>query len=104
MVDLTHSYPGNVLVGPNEFHVDEKYIFIFSPYINRHYIMDFKLHLFVFNHDGILLQKTGLDIIFDLNTKLLIVDYETIYCADYDTKSFKRLEFQKYHSEDDKNI
>jgi hypothetical protein len=94
----------NVLVEPLDFHVDENYIFILTFYINKHHLFDFRLHLFVFNHDGILLQKTELDIIFNLNTKLLMVDYETIYCADYNTKSFKRLEFQKYHSEDDKNI
>ncbi len=94
----------DVLVAPTDFHVDEKYVFIFTPFINKNHLIDSNLHVFVFNHDGILLQKTGLDIIYELNTKLLMVDYETIYCADYNTKSFKRLEFQKYHSEDDENI
>jgi hypothetical protein len=92
----------DVLVQPLDFHVDENYIFIFSRYINTIHVFNTQLH--VFDHDGIFLQKTGLDFRFHNNTRFLFVDNQTIHCADYDTKSFKRLEFQKYHSEDDKNI
>jgi hypothetical protein len=85
----------DVLVGPNEFHVDEKYIFIFSPYINKNHLFNTQLHVFVFNHVGIFLQNTGLDIVNPIDTRFLLVDNQTIYCADYETESFKRLEFNQ---------
>jgi hypothetical protein len=83
----------DVLIAPCDFHVEENYIFIFTPFINKHHIFDFKLQLLLFNHDGILLQKTGFGIEVLIETRLLIVDYQTIYCADYKTKSFIKLEF-----------
>jgi hypothetical protein len=86
----------DVLVSPSEFHVDENYIFIFSLYINKNHLFNTQLHVFVFNHDGIFLQKTGLDTIFyGIHTRYLVVDNNTIYCADYETESFKRLEFNQ---------
>jgi hypothetical protein len=91
----------DVLIRPNNFHVDENYIFIFSRYSNKHRLINFKSHIFLFSHDGIFLQKTGLDINDNVRTKFLIVDNETIYCADYITierkgyvvKNFYRLDF-----------
>ena len=76
-----------------DFHVDENYIFIFTQYINKHYLFDSYLRVFVFNHDGILLQKTGLDLWYGRDTRFLVVDYQTIYCADFYFKTFYRLEF-----------
>jgi hypothetical protein len=43
-----------------------------------------------------LLQRTGLDIWPYRDTRFLIVDYETFFCADIDSKTFKRLEFSKF--------
>jgi hypothetical protein len=83
----------DVLVTPRDFHVDENYIFIFTPFINKNHLFNHKLHVLAFNHDGILLQKTGLDMEFQADSRFLIVDNQTIYCADYKTKIFKRLEF-----------
>ena len=83
----------DVLVAPSEFHVDQKYVFIFTPFINKHHLFDFKLNLFVFNHDGILLQKTGFNIEALIDTRLLVVDYQAIFCVDFKTKTFKKLEF-----------
>jgi hypothetical protein len=94
----------DVLVAPTDFHVDENYLFIFTDYINKCQLIYPYSHLFILSHDGILLQKTGLNISSHLNTRFLVVDNQTIYCADYKMKTFKRLEFQKYHSEDDENI
>jgi hypothetical protein len=86
----------DVLVTPRDFHVDKNYIFIFSLYINKNHLFNTQLHVFVFNHDGIFLQKTGLDTIFyDIHTRYLVVDNNTIYCADYETESFKRWEFNQ---------
>jgi hypothetical protein len=82
------------IVAPIDFHVDENYIFIFTSYINKHHLFDFKLNLFLFNHDGILLQKTGLDIWSYIDTRFLVVDHETIYCA-YD-ETLKKLEFSNF--------
>jgi hypothetical protein len=83
----------DVLIRPNNFHVDENYIFIFSRYSNKHRFINFKSYIFLFSHDGIFLQKTGLDINDNECTKFLIVDNETIYCADDITKNFHRLDF-----------
>ena len=87
----------DIIVAPRGFHVDENYIFIFSRYINKDHLFQRKSHVLVFNHDGIFLQKTGLDISGVPNTKFLLFDYQTIYCADFKndstTKFFKRLEF-----------
>jgi hypothetical protein len=83
----------DVLVLPDDFHVDENYIFIFTPFISKHHLFDLYLRLFIFDLDGILLQKTGLDIPRHLNTRFLLVDYQTIYYADHDLQSFERLEF-----------
>jgi hypothetical protein len=86
----------DVLVTPRDFHVDENYIFIFSRYINKNHLFNTQLHVFVFNHYGIFLQKTGLDTIFyGIHTRYLVVDNNTIYCADHKTKIFKRLEFNQ---------
>jgi hypothetical protein len=82
------------IVAPIDFHVDENYIFIFTSYINKHHLFDFKLNLFLFNHDGILLQKTELDIWSYIITRFLVVDHETIYCA-YD-ETLKKLEFSNF--------
>jgi hypothetical protein len=85
------------IVAPRGFHVDENYIFIFSRYINKDHLFQRKSHVLVFNHDGIFLQKTGLDISGVPNTKFLVFDYQTIYCADFKNDStpkfFKKLEF-----------
>jgi hypothetical protein len=94
----------DVLVQPRDFDVDENYIFIFSRIINKNHLFTLQLHVFVFNQDGIFLQKTGLDLRSYRDTRFLFVDNQTIYCAYFGTKCFKRLEFQKYHSEDDDNI
>ena len=87
----------DVLVLPDDFHVDENFFFIFTPFINKHHIFDHKSHVFVFDHDGMLLQKTGKDIWGHQDTRFLLVDYQTIFCADfkYDStpKFFKKLEF-----------
>jgi hypothetical protein len=58
--------------------------------INKHHIFDHKSHVFVFDHDGIFLQKTGLDIWGHQDTRFLLVDYQTIFCADfkYDSNYF----------------
>jgi len=86
----------DVLVSPNDFHVDENYIFIFTPFINKNHLFNTHSHVFVFNHVGIFLQKTGLDTIFyGIHTRYLVVDNKTIYCADHRTKIFKRLEFNQ---------
>jgi hypothetical protein len=85
----------DVLVWPLDFHVDENYIFIFSHFINKHHLFNTHSHVFVFNHVGIFLQKTGLDIVNPIDTRFLLVDNQTIYCADYETESFKRLEFNQ---------
>ena len=65
--------------------------------INKHHIFDHKSHVFVFDHDGIFLQKTGLDIWGHQDTRFLVVDYQTIYCAEFKNDStpkfFKKLEF-----------
>ncbi len=86
----------DVLVTPHDFHVDENYIFIFTPFINKHHLFDIKLNLFVFNHE-ILLQKTGFDIWSYRDARFLVVDYQTIYCADFGAKCFKRLEFSNLY-------
>ncbi len=83
----------DVLVEPNDFHVNENYILIFTPFINKHHLFHRKSHVFVFNHGGILLQKTGLGIGDDLHTKFLVVDEQNIYCADFETKKVIRLVF-----------
>jgi hypothetical protein len=87
----------DVLVAPRDFHIDENYIFIFGWYINKDHLFQRKSHVLVFNHDGIFLQKTGLDISGVPNTKFLVFDYQTIYCADFKNEStpkfFKKLEF-----------
>jgi hypothetical protein len=77
----------DVLVAPLDFHVDEKYILIFSRYMNKHYLFDFNLHLFLYNHDGIFLQKTGLGILCFTGTRFFVVDYENIYYANFKVKS-----------------
>jgi hypothetical protein len=68
------------VVAPIDLHVDENFIFIFSPFINKHHLFNLKSHVLVFNHGGILLQKTGLDLRFDKTKRFLVVDYEKIYC------------------------
>jgi hypothetical protein len=80
----------DVLVLPDDFHVDENFFFIFTPFINKHHIFDHKSHVFVFDHDGMLLQKTGKDIWGHQDTRFLLVDYQTIFCADfkYDSNYF----------------
>jgi hypothetical protein len=49
----------NFIVAPRDFHVDENYIFIFTPFINKNHLFNHKLHVLAFNHDGILLQRHG---------------------------------------------
>ena len=84
----------NHLINPSDFHIEEKYILIFTRFINQmHLGNDIYSHLFLFNHDGILLQKTRLDILGHLDTRYLVVDFKTIYCANYLEKTFYRLEF-----------
>jgi hypothetical protein len=83
----------DVLVLPNDFHVDENYIFIFSRYTNKDHLINHQIHVLVFNHDGIFLQKTGLYINSDQNTRYLVVDYQTIYCDDHEKKKFIELKF-----------
>ena len=85
----------DVLVQPRDFDVDENYIFIFSHFINKHHLFNTHSHVFVFNHVGIFLQNTGLDIVNPIDTRFLLVDNQTIYCADHRTKIFKRLEFNQ---------
>jgi hypothetical protein len=95
----------DVLLVPIDFHVDDNYIFIFTDYINKHYKFDLNLDLFLFNHKGKLLQRTGLDIPQHLNTKFLIVGCQTIYCADFEKKTFKKLKFSNLNiMDDDENI
>jgi hypothetical protein len=84
----------DVLVQPIDFHVDKNYIFFFTRLIHKHHLFDNKLHLLLFNHDRIFQkQKTGLDIFSHLKTRFLVDDDKTIYCADFETKTFKRLRF-----------
>jgi hypothetical protein len=64
----------DVLVQPRDFHVDVNYIFIFSRYINKNHLFNHHSHVFLFNHDGILLQKTGLDLRSYRDTRFLFVD------------------------------
>jgi hypothetical protein len=78
----------NVLVEPIDFHVDENFIFLFTTFINKYHLFNRKPHVLIFDHDGILLQKTGLDLHFDKNTRFLVGDYQTIYCAIFRTKFF----------------
>ncbi len=73
----------NVLVEPIDFHVDENFIFIFTPFINQYHLFNLKSHVLVFKHDGILLQKTGLDLRFDKTKRFLVGDYEKIYCSGF---------------------
>jgi hypothetical protein len=77
------------VVAPIDLHVDENYIFIFTPFINKNDIFNLKSHVLVFNHDGILLQKTGLDLRFVKNTRFLVVDSGKIYCAEHKSKISK---------------
>jgi hypothetical protein len=45
------------------------------------------LHVFVFNHDGIFLQKTGLGILGHLDTRFLVVNSQSIYCTHFKTQN-----------------
>jgi hypothetical protein len=88
----------DALVQPNDFHINENYILIFSPFINKHHLFNFTIHLLLFNHDGILLQKTGLGINGDLFTRFLVYDNQTIYCADSHSMKLKCLKFNQTKS------
>ena len=81
------------MISPSDFHIDEEFIFIFTKYINQMHLVNGNDYLFLFDHDGILLQKTGLDIFGHRFTRYLVVDFKTIYCANYLEKTFYRLEF-----------
>jgi hypothetical protein len=83
------------IVKPIDFHVDEKYIFIFTTFINKNHLFNRKPHVLVFDHDGILLQKTGLDLHLEKNTRFLAVDYKTILCADFEFKTFLITKFSR---------
>jgi hypothetical protein len=81
------------IVAPTDFDVDEKYIYIITPFINKNHLYSQESHILIFDHDGILLQKTGLELGFYKNKRFLVSDYETIYCADLDFNTFYKLKF-----------
>jgi hypothetical protein len=83
----------NVLIAPCDFHVDKNYIFIFTPFINKNHLIKHKYDVLVFNHDGILLQKTGLELCFEKIPRFLVIDYETIYFADFESNTFVLMKF-----------
>ena len=100
-LSLEKKFPLHIVTNPRGLHISEKYVMTIGNYKNKIEMIVLEIkYLFIFNHDGILLHKTNLEIKQEI-TDFIIINSELFLIqlnnTDVNEKNFnlKKIKFSK---------